>query len=1035
VRLAVAGALLIAVAYVLSWQLLWGGMAGSEAPFHLHLIDWVAAVFPNLPWWYPWDGMGVSFREGYPLSAHWLAIAVSHPFSTNFEGGAQVVQFTLMPATAIGLYAFFDWRLRRPLAGFAAGLLFLLSPIGWVEWSHFGLYASWVGMVFFVPCLIALDAFFFAWLAGDRGWRFRVAAASFIVLTTAMGVVSPHILAAPLIVAPAYAIAVSRGPARRVLSWLFVIVPALYLGIVLLSAFWLGGELQYLAVVRSHWAGAGSSFDPERLSQFDLGTILSLHPLRDGNVGDLYSVSPAVLLPALLGVPLAWRDARARLFLLLGVLGIVLMADRDFFRPFFVVPGFKEFGVVVHRPLQLLVAVAAPALAALGLFELPRFLANVAARKWTWPAAMRSSLAVALPVVLVVVLGVDVYAFGGRVEGGTQLAYGPSLPKAPELGDLWQHHPADACSPVLPGYSALCSDRNLRSTLSIQQLVSGCRDGGQTRTDAPLCRGLRLDDPQALSWNGNSNLIAQTVSWCQGRHDPVCDALYAPLVEQLMDPRQWRPPEIACDLDCPAKRQALAALGATFPSPPARTELNSNIGPLDMAFHVLVGGGITHSYNDQVLPSRELSSWLEDSMLQTPGTTVKAQLSQALGIDAVVLSEAQAGLATDYAAMGWTQVSQEPVAFVNPQPSGLAAQWPGGTGVLVIGGTQTSVPELYNTVFKQATLGLLPFGSEWLVRGTSQYLDDYSDQDLRQHRGVLLLGYRYHDQAAAWSRLDRYVRGGGRLYVETGWQYVDPDWNAGVAPAVLPVPSLQWGALDPTAPVLVEGAADPTFGSFNYQGGGWGASTAGSVRPGATELVRVNGRVAVARSSVGQGRVLWSGMNLITHNSTSGSVDEAKFLTAQLAWLFAPDAGGQEPQVPVAPVWNGDDQATLVLQASAEPSLVLFKESLFPGWSARLVTPRGSQPVELLGSEMDFMLALIPAVPEGSSLVFTYGPTVLEQASWWLSLLFLAVLISWVLRPAFLARGRRWMTQRAVWLMGRLVRPIVIRTERWGEDP
>jgi hypothetical protein len=365
-RLAVAATLFVAVAYILSWQVLWGGMAGSEAPFHLHLIDWVAPTFPNLPWWYPWDGMGVSFREGYPLAAHWLAVAVSRLLSINLEGGAQVIQFTLMPATATGLYAFFDWRLRRPLAGLAAGLLLLISPIGWVEWTHFGLYASWVGMVFFLPSLIALDAFFFAWLAGDRSWRFRISAAMFVVLTTAMGVVSPHILAAPLIVALAYAIAVPRGSARRAWRWVLLVVPALYLGIVLLSAFWLGAEIQYLAVVRSHWAGAGTSFDAGRLSQFDVAGILSLHAIRDRNVDDLYSVSPAVLLPAILAIPLAWMNARARLFLLLAVLGVVLMAFPDLFSPLFVVPGFKEFGVVVHRPFQLLVVVAAPALAAMG---------------------------------------------------------------------------------------------------------------------------------------------------------------------------------------------------------------------------------------------------------------------------------------------------------------------------------------------------------------------------------------------------------------------------------------------------------------------------------------------------------------------------------------------------------------------------------------------------------------------------------------------------------------------------------------------
>src|SRR4029077_9014026 len=167
----------------------------------------------------------------------------------------------------------------------------------------------------------------------------------------------------------------------------------------------------------------------------------------------------------------------------------------------------------------------------------------------------------------------------------------------------------------------------------------------------------------------------------------------------------------------------------------------------------------------------------------------------------------------------------------------------------------------------------------------------------------------------------------------------------------------------------------------------------------------------------------WSGMNWFAHNAASGSPDEAAFLASQLDWLFAADSGAG-PQVSITPSWNGDDRATLALQATSGPSLVLFKESLFPGWSARLATPTGSQPVALAGSEMDFMLAALPAVPAGSSLVFVYGPTVFEQASWVLSLLFLVLVVVWVVRPALLVRGRRWVAGRTTRVAGSLLRPI-----------
>src|SRR5205823_15003174 len=128
-----------------------------------------------------------------------------------------------------------------------------------------------------------------------------------------------------------------------------------------------------------------------------------------------------------------------------------------------------------------------------------------------------------------------------------------------------------------------------------------------------------------------------------------------------------------------------------------------------------------------------------------------------------------------------------PITFVNPKPSGLAAQWTGGNAVLVVGGSQTSGSDVYISVYERGAQGMLPFDQAWLVRGPSPYIDDYSDQQLAGYKTIVLIGYRYNDRAAAWDRLDRWVKSGGSLYVDTGWQYVDPDWNAGPAPAALPV--------------------------------------------------------------------------------------------------------------------------------------------------------------------------------------------------------------------------------------------------------
>ena len=76
-RLAVAAALIAATSYVLGWRILYDGLHGSDSLFHLNLASWVASTFPAIGWWYPWDGNGVPYREGYPLVAHWLTVAAA----------------------------------------------------------------------------------------------------------------------------------------------------------------------------------------------------------------------------------------------------------------------------------------------------------------------------------------------------------------------------------------------------------------------------------------------------------------------------------------------------------------------------------------------------------------------------------------------------------------------------------------------------------------------------------------------------------------------------------------------------------------------------------------------------------------------------------------------------------------------------------------------------------------------------------------------------------------------------------------------
>jgi hypothetical protein len=327
-------------------------------------------------------------------------------------------------------------------------------------------------------------------------------------------------------------------------------------------------------------------------------------------------------------------------------------------------------------------------------------------------------------------------------------------------------------------------------------------------------------------------------------------------------------------------------------------------------------------------------------------------------------------------------------------------------------------------VFKMAVGGVLPSASAWLVRGPSPFIDDYAPAELRNYSMVVLLGYRYHDRSTAWSAIDQYVSGGGAAYIETGWQYVDPDWDgSGGTPAALPISQLSWGPLDRNGLVSVDGIAASGWGDMTYGDGGWGASSAGAsgVSSSAVGVVRVGSRVVAAGWTRGRGRLFWSGMNLAAHAVAKGSGAELQFLADRFAWALGLGSASQAATDPVAagqarlnPLWPSDERAVLSLQPASGPTWVLFRESDFPEWSASVIDASGRrQPVAIVPAEMDYMLVRLDHVGAGSRLEFDYSPSIWAWASWAVSAGLALMLVLWCVRPGLFVAAKAALRRRS----------------------
>jgi hypothetical protein len=1041
--------------YVTGWRILRGGVPGGDGLWHWHLASWVSETWPALPWWYRWDVSGVPYRAIYPLLPHWIAVAAARGFGLDVSGGLQVAEFLLQPVCAVGVYLFFALRVRRPIAGFAAAILFLLSPFAWSYFVDFGLYANVTGTALFMPAVIAIDWFFWTWLHGDRTWRFRVSASLAIGLSAVLGIVSPEIFPAPVLVSLAYGFAANRGRVadaeRRPASffgypgsrrrWWLAVVPTLALGTLVLELIWILPSFDFLAVTGARSPSAG--FTLSALSLLNPRSLLQLGALGSGSANDRLSLSPAVTLPALVGVLWAWRDGRARAFSVLAGIGLLFMTQAWIEAPLSFIPSAQLFLEVVKRPIAVVLEFAVPILAGIGMYAGAHWLVASSARRFESGRAVRpaaATFALLGALLASLLLSADVAAFATRSAGWSdRLAYGPFAGEMfADVRDIWARHMNDACAADIQNRLPACASAELTSNYSVGELSLACTGAGSA---APVCSSPAW---HGGAWRaGDDALVAATDGWCTSGNgaDKACRARFAPLWRQVVDAAFWQPLQVGCFTpECLGQARILLSLQAVFPTAPERAELNSDFYRYNMAFRELTAGGSqAETYASQALPSRSLYSFMEDTMLGPGGGAVapKRELAAVLGIDSVALAPSQAAAGDAYRALGWQQVlggsdtsSATYEAFVNPSPTGIAAEWPAGRAVLVIGASQSNASDVYNAVFKMAVGGVLPSASAWLVRGRSPFIDDYSPAELRDYSMVVLLGYRYHDRSAAWSAIDQYVSGGGAAYVETGWQYVNPDWDgSGGAPAALPVSQLSWGPLDQNGLVSIDGIAASGWGDMAYGNGGWGASSTGAsgVRSSAVGVVRVGSRVVAAGWTRGRGRLYWSGMNLAAHAVSKGSGAELQFLADRFAWALGlgpesrattdPAAAGQAR---LTPLWPSDEQAVLSLQAASGPTWVLFRESDFPEWSASVIDSSGRrQAVAIVPAEMDYMLVRLDNVSAGSRLEFDYSPSIWVWASWAISAGVALMLALWCVRPGLFVAADAGIRRRAGLVLNR----------------
>jgi hypothetical protein len=241
------------------------------------------------------------------------------------------------------------------------------------------------------------------------------------------------------------------------------------------------------------------------------------------------------------------------------------------------------------------------------------------------------------------------------------------------------------------------------------------------------------------------------------------------------------------------------------------------------------------------------------------------------------------------------------------------------------------------------------------------------DERVRERIGALVVGPgRDGDQRRAAGVISAAAQRGATVVVDLSGR--DEESELG---GILPVAGIERVAFAADWGMRGDGTVDPLrFASARYEGGGWSAEVGTALRDGSRAVLSVGDRPVVATRSEGAGTITALGGNLFFHADYTRNAAERSFLARYLV------AGAETTPRDVTGTFV-DPQHRRVPADTA--SLILFKESWSPAWSATFEDAQGRHAIPVLLAGPGLMAAVAP----GAGIVeFAYGVRAPDVAAW-----------------------------------------------------
>ncbi|MBN1263790.1 MAG: hypothetical protein JW991_05575 [Candidatus Pacebacteria bacterium] len=921
-------------------------LVGNDSDFALSLVSWFGRWWPRIPLWFPLQGAGVSMFHSYPMLNTFLIIWLEKITSYSGVEIFRLVSFMVFPLTAFGIYVLARRKIGNSVAAFFAGVFFLLSQASWVFQRLHGIAAQSFSLIFVPWSFLFFDIFLVRRATGKgRAWLTRLAMILAVLATTLCflaHVVTGTVVAMSLV---AYTVVYwqLKSPFRagfkkrfgylfRSLFWsLFVVGLGFSLG-----AFWLIPFFSYNRLAnREGLLNMGMS----QLREVSLlpQTLLGFGNFRTGDLRyDYFFFALPVIILAAIGLTTSlFRKKSVFAWSAVGFGMALFTALPLYLAP--LVALFKYIFTAVYFRALTVTIILLPVSAGFGAFflvDLPFWAAGLLRKR-------RNTSKVSADFALKV-KGKS----GGKNISGERQSFSREVART--AFDLFRWLVASVGVLVV-------------SLFFINRFEHRPPDES---TRAHPAYGIEAFKAYGPSLGEDVKVLRQDWSLL------------------------WRKREIKISSEGPRPAPSLSGFIKDFSlDRTSRVDVSAYSGEGFLQRAPLVTEAtFVNLYHYFASLIHRMWGYQQGVFYGHEGLYDNPELLRDLsywfGIKYTTLVPGF-DREENFLKVGWEMV--KPRGPNNPLP---VYHFPEAEGLLTVSERPAALvigdfgKEAYDHVFRSGNAGAFSYHDLWLVEGGA-YVDDYSLRELEDFDLLILHGYRYHDKSNAWATIDRFVRGGGRLFVDTGWQYLCPDWGSKNGGGVVlrepaPVMETTWGEISPQWDSL---EISPLLGSFEtrefkpflWEGSSWGAAIAkeSDLSERAEALIKDKKGIVLARREVGSGRIVWSGLNLFSHAQGAEGEKEIELIRAIFDWLNEgkrKDYGGV--------TWQRDfpDELTATFSEAAEEQWFLWREAFTPKWFAYIKTPADKQLKELkiYRGGPGFVLIRLPPVGAGDVLKLEY---------------------------------------------------------------